>query len=705
MKYLISILLLSAVAFAWGVSSSASPAYLDTGESMLFYTSIQNMMGNETVTVDVSFEGNTNITWLDNKTDECEPEWSDTNKRTYVLPPQTKKCPVYVNVTIPLGTPVGTSYPFKIHYQEVIENCTGMCFLKAYSLNKEVIVVDSIPPVFNNYTIKCSERAGIVRLLPNYQSNLVGKSLKCKLTANATDYWGISDVWVNVTKPNNATESVSFNLSNGIYDGTYSISTNGTHKFLLVSKDANNNTANVSIDVQTDLNQTPILWKWVWNKTDGIVAGLPQSRYKLIYWDTSMEFNATISGFYVDEHATSAMFDNASYPIGGSKIDVFASISNHTLWDNTMLEVPITKDEGNWEQDLSKESTIAQQFIYKIVNGTNTQDVGFTNVNATTSCKENFTCDKTSWIFNVSANSDWEKTAKAQGNVIQLINTSKIENKIWKQDVTVNNTEEGITFYNLTVWLYLNDSVATKIPETEYLKVEGTDITPQNSTDDCNSSSPTYSNFTISNELWRVCRQDLDGNNVTEFFKIIQPHTSSVSYELGIELQRENGSSCVENIECLSGICCNNVCRGECPYCGDGVCEGGETCSSCYDDCGLCSAPTTTSVTIVPAWEETENVTEEIKENITEEKMKNKTTCKLGCELEFDGEEDYVNITSEEDVNITVSEEEGNYTEALKVAKTIQEPEIKAELVDYVVILLVIFFLFVASAYPLMFHV
>ncbi len=53
-------------------------------------------------------------------------------------------------------------------------------------------------------------------------------------------------------------------------------------------------------------------------------------------------------------------------------------------------------------------------------------------------------------------------------------------------------------------------------------------------------------------------------------------------------------------------ICGDNACspvagesRATCPsdctgFCGDGVCEGGEACSTCVDDCGTCSVPDVT---------------------------------------------------------------------------------------------------------------
>jgi|GEM_PF-1223401 len=50
-----------------------------------------------------------------------------------------------------------------------------------------------------------------------------------------------------------------------------------------------------------------------------------------------------------------------------------------------------------------------------------------------------------------------------------------------------------------------------------------------------------------------------------------------------------NNQNCNFNSDCSSNICCHNVCRQVCPYCGDGYCDPSETYSSCLSDC---KAPT-----------------------------------------------------------------------------------------------------------------
>lgn len=54
--------------------------------------------------------------------------------------------------------------------------------------------------------------------------------------------------------------------------------------------------------------------------------------------------------------------------------------------------------------------------------------------------------------------------------------------------------------------------------------------------------------------------------------------------------KRSNGVGCSADAMCENGYCANDVCASApAPWCGDNVCNGTETCSSCYSDCGACS--------------------------------------------------------------------------------------------------------------------
>ncbi|MCD6477326.1 MAG: hypothetical protein J7K26_04195, partial [Candidatus Aenigmarchaeota archaeon] len=46
------------------------------------------------------------------------------------------------------------------------------------------------------------------------------------------------------------------------------------------------------------------------------------------------------------------------------------------------------------------------------------------------------------------------------------------------------------------------------------------------------------------------------------------------------------GSLCIGDKDCDTNICCHNICRSQCPYCGDGYCDFGESSYTCSADCG-----------------------------------------------------------------------------------------------------------------------
>lgn len=51
---------------------------------------------------------------------------------------------------------------------------------------------------------------------------------------------------------------------------------------------------------------------------------------------------------------------------------------------------------------------------------------------------------------------------------------------------------------------------------------------------------------------------------------------------------KPDGETCFTASECEGGHCVNSYCRSAATYCGDGVCDRGETCGSCPEECGLC---------------------------------------------------------------------------------------------------------------------
>lgn len=54
--------------------------------------------------------------------------------------------------------------------------------------------------------------------------------------------------------------------------------------------------------------------------------------------------------------------------------------------------------------------------------------------------------------------------------------------------------------------------------------------------------------------------------------------------------------SCIQGVECASGICFHNICTFKTPICGDGFCDGNEI-TTCQDDCLIATTTTTTTTT------------------------------------------------------------------------------------------------------------
>ena len=68
---------------------------------------------------------------------------------------------------------------------------------------------------------------------------------------------------------------------------------------------------------------------------------------------------------------------------------------------------------------------------------------------------------------------------------------------------------------------------------------------------------------------------------------------STINFE--IESQYSNGVACTLAVQCSGGYCVNNYCRSDSIYCGDSVCDTGESCSSCVGDCGVCETTPSSS--------------------------------------------------------------------------------------------------------------
>jgi hypothetical protein len=76
---------------AWGVAYSEKEIAMQKGETHVIRTSLQNMMGDEAITVSISLRGDTSIAEL--------------SKNEVMLPPKTKSYPIYITITIPSNAP------------------------------------------------------------------------------------------------------------------------------------------------------------------------------------------------------------------------------------------------------------------------------------------------------------------------------------------------------------------------------------------------------------------------------------------------------------------------------------------------------------------------------------------------------------------------------------------------------------------------
>jgi len=120
-----------------------------------------------------------------------------------------------------------------------------------------------------------------------------------------------------------------------------------------------------------------------------------------------------------------------------------------------------------------------------------------------------------------------------------LMNESEgiIEGGFWKKNLTIWNETETI-FTNVIANSSIDESQLIEEAQT-FLFVDwfnnGTlyDITPS-STSNCNSPNPTFTQIKIGNDTFQVCKQDLNGNGIAEFFLWKQPHTNKTftHYEL-----------------------------------------------------------------------------------------------------------------------------------------------------------------------------
>jgi hypothetical protein len=104
---------------------------------------------------------------------------------------------------------------------------------------------------------------------------------------------------------------------------------------------------------------------------------------------------------------------------------------------------------------------------------------------------------------------------------------------------------------------------------------------------DCDGGTPTDPDYEGSYEgTWK----NIDSNTgiCASSEECDENHDQGVSYSRlatpSDPCRTKNGYSCSADSDCLTDHCVSNVCRPD-PYCGDMDCDGGETYSSCPQDC------------------------------------------------------------------------------------------------------------------------
>lgn len=55
------------------------------------------------------------------------------------------------------------------------------------------------------------------------------------------------------------------------------------------------------------------------------------------------------------------------------------------------------------------------------------------------------------------------------------------------------------------------------------------------------------------------------------------------------ECKKSVGESCSRNADCEDSYCVHDICRYSSTYCGDGYCDSGESCLDCSEDCNECT--------------------------------------------------------------------------------------------------------------------
>ncbi|MDI6826526.1 MAG: DUF87 domain-containing protein [Candidatus Aenigmarchaeota archaeon] len=223
-------------------------------------------------------------------------------------------------------------------------------------------------------------------------------------------------------------------------------------------------------------------------------------------------------------------FINITYDYNASEAISYQNISAWSRTNNTLVNETIGNRTINISYYTNPANSIQVKYV-KISNGATTCDFGGISYTNTTIDGQNV-CNVTP--FNIVSNDSdllWDNTMTSS-IAIYSNETSPVitETGVWTKNVTIWN-ETTTTFYNVTA------NTSTDI--TQYISDAGLyvdwsgsiySITPSSSTNDCNSTNPTYEKRTIGTDDFYVCKQDTNGDSQIDFFKWKQPHTSAIIY-------------------------------------------------------------------------------------------------------------------------------------------------------------------------------
>jgi hypothetical protein len=395
----------------------------------------------------------------------------------------------------------------------------------------------------------CLNMSGMVNLGPEVEQTRWAKASGDVINESQTNWTQNTSSTNNLTTQNinstvklNRTDGSNLNFTNIQYSGVMQCTQVGYFSGDTVLSSyyvpITNNTSyfKCSGDV---LNETWKDWQQDWIQTT--IAGSTTYTTRNI----SIQNNATNPYLNFTNIETNWISKNRTSPwncTGQNMINVnYNSWNNISMIMNCSADNIITKEESSWSADNSTEQNITYQKIIKRLNGTNTDSITYSNVNATYTSKSgygNYNVSTPFTISSITANGGtWEKGISATNNssTINTTWTNKYTAPNYYQNISINDTGD-VTFFNLTGWS-LNFDDINITAGTEYIRyLSGTQwiyITPSSAYNDCNTSSSTYTSNSTVNGTFYVCKKDLNGNGKIDYFKFKIPHTSAQILQVG----------------------------------------------------------------------------------------------------------------------------------------------------------------------------